>query len=268
MRWVVVAALVMACRPRPDGQGQSAQAAQVVVDAAPVVVVDAAPPAEPNIASIDKAVDDAIVRGDVPGAVVVVWSHDKLVHRKAYGHRRVVPDRVPMTVDTVFDLASLTKPLATTLSIHRLIADKRIALHDPVKKYLPELDERITIEHLLLHTSGLPPAANFPDGNPIAKIASIPLKSEPGTVTRYSDLGFILLAEVVRAKSGYRIDHFASKTFYEPLHLEHTRFLPPKGDRFAPTVRDGVTFEGVVHDPRAAVSSTACTCSPRVRSRT
>jgi uncharacterized protein YbbC (DUF1343 family)/CubicO group peptidase (beta-lactamase class C family) len=254
MRWVVVAAAVMACRPRPDGRGQS------VADAAPplpVAVVDATPapaaPSEPSIAAIDRVVDEAIVRGEVPGAVVVVWSHDKLVHRKAYGNRRVQPDRVAMTVDTVFDLASLTKPLATALSVHKLVADKKIVLSDPANKYIPGLDERITVEHLLLHRSGLPAAANFPDGKAIEKIASLKLKSTPGEAYLYSDLGFIVLGEIVQRVSGATLDRFASNTFYAPLGLKEISFRPQNTGRFAPTARDGLFIEGSVHDPRAAV---------------
>ncbi|MBI2391102.1 MAG: DUF1343 domain-containing protein [Deltaproteobacteria bacterium] len=220
---------------------------------------------EPSVAAIDRVIDDAIARGDAPGAVVVVWSRDRLLHRRAYGHRRVAPERVPMTIDTVFDLASLTKPLATALSIHLLAADKRLALGDRARNWVPELDEdkaAITLEHLLLHTSGLPAAdslASFRDGEAEAlrKIGKLRLAAAPGASYRYSDLGFIVLGAVVARASGARLDAFAAQRVFSPLGLKDTCFSPPASliARAAPTCRDGATLVGVVHDPRASLLS-------------
>lgn len=224
---------------------------------------DAAPPKEPSLALVDRVVDDALVRGDAPGAVVEIWARDRLLHRKAYGWRRVTPARVPMTVDTVFDLASLTKPLATATSIHLLVADKRLALSDPARKHLPELEEdkrAITIEHLLLHTSGLPAAdalASFRDGEAAAlrHIGKLKLATAPGAAYKYSDLGFILLGAIVSRVSGERLDAFAARRVFAPLGLKDTAFLPHASPRVAPTCRDGVMLEATVHDPRASLLS-------------
>lgn len=230
-------------------------------DAGPRVTlaVDAAI-ATHTVAAIDRVVDEAIARGDVPGAVVVVFAKDQLIHRRAYGYRRIQPDRVPMTIDTVFDLASLTKPLATAMSIHLLAAEKRLSLGDSVKKHLPEIaDEKITIEHLLLHTSGLPASGAlslFHEGEAaaISKIGALHLKDAPGAVYKYSDVGFILLGAIVSRVSGERLDAFAAKRIFQPLHLGDTSFAPPTG-RAAPTCRDGLVLEGTVHDPRASLLS-------------
>src|SRR5215471_9730293 len=103
----------------------------------------------------------------VPGAVVVIGRHDEVLLRRAYGFRELQPDRVPMTLDTVFDLASLTKPIATATSIMVLAERGVVALDDPVAKYVPEFAgggrAAITLRHLLLHVSGLPADTPFGD---------------------------------------------------------------------------------------------------------
>jgi uncharacterized protein YbbC (DUF1343 family)/CubicO group peptidase (beta-lactamase class C family) len=255
-----IALLLSACGRRPMPSHEDA--APIVASTTPSQVVA---PKEQTIAAIDRVVEDAIVRGDVPGAVVEVWSHDRVIHRKAYGDRRVSPERVPMTIDTVFDLASLTKPIATAISIHLLAHDRRLALTDPARKWLPELGEHqsaITIEQLLLHTSGLPAEgalASFRDGEATAvkKIGALRLATTPGTAYLYSDIGFVLLGAIVSRASGERLDAIAAHRLFGPLGLHDTGFLPDAAHRAraAPTCRDGVTLEGLVHDPRASLLS-------------
>jgi len=258
-------AAVLACLALSSCARKTTEPSPSVDAAAPPAVVKLAAPAakEVAVAAIDKVVDDAIARGDAPGAVVEIWARDRLIHRKAYGYRRVVPERVPMTVDTVFDLASLTKPLATAMSIHLLASEKKLALTDSARRYLPELAEdkaAITIEHLLLHTSGLPAAdalASFREGEATAlkKLGAVKLKSAPGAAYLYSDLGFVLLGAIVSRVSGERLDAFAQKRIFEPLKLADTCFTPAPAlaARAAPTCRDGLVLEGSVHDPRASL---------------
>ncbi len=220
---------------------------------------------EPSLEVIDRVVDRAIARGDVPGAVVEIWLHDRLIHRKAYGERRVSPNHAPMAADTVFDLASLTKPIATAMSIHVLVSEKRLALGDRARKYLPELGEEqgaITIEQLLLHTSGLPAGAGlsaFERGEAVAvqKIGALKLSGEPGTVYKYSDVGYVLLGAIVSRVAGEPLDSFADKRIFVPLGLHDTAFKPAPElvVRAAPTCRDGLFLEGVVHDPIASALS-------------
>lgn len=253
-RAALLALALLACGRRTSAPPPSEVGAPAVAELAKAI-------AEPSVPAIDRIVEEAIARGDVPGAVVEVWSNDRLVHRRAYGSRRVAPERVAMTVDTVFDLASLTKPLATALSVHLLASEQRLALGDPARRFLPELAEdkgAITIEQLLLHTSGLPaagPLSWFRDGETKAleKIGALRLANAPGAAYRYSDLGFILLGAIVARVSGEPLDAFARKRLFAPLGLEHTGFSPSPAvlSRVAPTCRDGAVVEGVVHDPCA-----------------
>lgn len=271
MRLALAFVLALSACTRPSRSSGTDAGVATVPSVVASVSVEAVPtPAllgekEVSIPAIDRVVEDAIARGDAPGAVVVVWARDRLVHRKAYGFRRVLPARVPMTIDTVFDLASLTKPLATAMSIHLLASQKRLSLGDTARKWLPELGEHqstMTIEHLLLHTSGLPAAdalSSFREGESAAlkKIGAIRLVTSPGTAHKYSDLGFVLLGAIVARAGGEHLDVFARHRIFEPLQLRDTTFLPPAAQlpRIAPTCRDGVMIEGVVHDPRASLLS-------------
>lgn len=221
---------------------------------------------EPNVALftfVDRAVDEAIADRKVPGAVVVIGRHDSVLLRRAYGFRELQPDRVPMTLDTVFDLASLTKPVATATSIMVLLDRGTVALDDPLAKYVPEFAKcgkgAITLRDLLLHVSGLPavtPLGDFEHGRDEAlrRICAATLRAAPGVRSIYSDLGFILLEEVVRRVSGKELPDFAREAVFGPLGMKDTGFVP-SGElkaRAAWTEEvDGEWRAGVVHDPRA-----------------
>jgi uncharacterized protein YbbC (DUF1343 family)/CubicO group peptidase (beta-lactamase class C family) len=212
---------------------------------------------------IDDAVAAAIKRGDCPGAVVIVLHNDQTVFRKAYGHRALHPEKVPMTVDTVFDMASITKPVATAASAFVLIEQGNLNLSQKVANYWPEFAANgkgeVTVEHLLLHTSGLTadnPVADFKDGKAEAmmKIAALPLEAENGTRFRYSDVGFIVLGELVERISHRSLNDFARTHIFSPLGMADTGFMPEGKvrDRCAPT-NDPKSEHGlgVVHDPRS-----------------
>lgn len=211
---------------------------------------------------VDAAVRMALERKQIPGAVVEVGHRARIVFRRAYGLRAVEPEIEPMTEDTIFDLASLTKPFATALSVMKLVEDGKVRLEDPVAKWLPEcshFQSPVTVLHLLTHTSGLPagaPAAML--GNNVADavnvIAKMPLHSRRGAQMMYSDLGFVLLGEIVARASGKPLDQFAHERIFAPLGLVHTRFCPPVEwrDRCAPTENIGGEWRrGAVHDPDA-----------------
>jgi uncharacterized protein YbbC (DUF1343 family) len=214
-------------------------------------------------AAIDAAVHDAIATQSVPGAVVLVGRRDRVLFRRAYGFREVEPERVEMAIDTVFDLASVTKPIATATSIMALFERGQIGLDDPLVKYVPECNREgksaITLRHLLLHVSGLPadtPKDDFAHGRSeaIRHICSAPLRGAPGTTSMYSDLGFMLLEEVVRRVTSRELSVFADETIFTPLGMRDTEFMPldPQRQRAAWTeLVDGVWRVGVVHDPRA-----------------
>jgi len=219
--------------------------------------------AAPNFKPVDEAIEAAIGRGDCPGAVVIVVHKDEVILRKAYGHRCLEPDKSPMTVDTIFDLASLTKPIATGTSIMLLIERGKLQPDDKVSKHWPVFAANgkadVTIGQLLLHTSGLTAdnaEADYKDGSAKAleRIAALKLESPPGPRFKYSDVGFIVLGELVERVGGLPVDQFAKKHVFEPLRMTDTGFNPAETlrKRSAPTgKRDGRIILGEVHDPRS-----------------
>jgi uncharacterized protein YbbC (DUF1343 family)/CubicO group peptidase (beta-lactamase class C family) len=218
----------------------------------------------PDLAdSIDREVTRALEEGKMPGCVVTIGRHGSVVYQKAHGYRRVEPSREEMTVDTMFDLASLTKPIATSTAVMQLVEQGKIRLADPVSKYLPEFishgKEEITVEQLLVHSSGLIPdnaLADYRDGweQGYAKICALKLQSPPGTRFRYSDVGFIVLGELVSRVSGQPLDQYTRDHVFAPLGMQETTYNPP-GDlaaRAVTTEKEGEEWlRGKVHDPRA-----------------
>jgi len=211
----------------------------------------------------DRAIEAAIERGDIPGAVLRVGFRGKAVYTKAYGHRALQPQREAMTRDTVFDLASLTKPVATATAIMILADRGEIQLEAPVARYFPEFGQNgkseITIAQCLLHRSGLipdNPIADYRRGydEAIERICALEPKWEPGSRFVYSDVGYIVLGHVVRLVDGRPLDVFAEQEIFGPLNMTDTTFNPPEAwtSRIAPTEqRDGHWLRGQVHDPRA-----------------
>jgi uncharacterized protein YbbC (DUF1343 family) len=215
------------------------------------------------LAAIDGAVDEAMAARQLPGAVVVVGRHDRVLFRRAYGFRQLEPDRVAMTLDTVFDLASLTKPVATATSVMVLVERGLVGLDDPLVKYVPECrgggHDAITLRHLLLHVSGLPadtPVDDFAHGRDeaIRRICAAPLRAAPWARSIYSDVGFVLLEEIVRRVTSQELPAFARDAIFAPLGMGETGFTPPEDRRARAAwtqLVDGVWRVGVVHDPRA-----------------
>jgi CubicO group peptidase (beta-lactamase class C family) len=212
----------------------------------------------------DEAIAEAIADGKTPGAVLLVGRGDEVVYLKAYGNRSLEPKVVPMTTDTVFDLASITKPLATATSIMILVERGQIDLHAPVAKYIPEFAQngknKITVEQLLLHRGGLVadnPLKDYENGPEVAmqKIWELKPVAEPGTKFIYTDVGPIVLGELVHRVSGKRLDQFARDEVIEPLGSKDASFAPldqQRLSRCAPTEkRKGKSMLGEVHDPRA-----------------
>ena len=166
-----------------------------------------------NWQRIDQLMQQAVQRGDLPGAVILVLHRGEVVYRKAHGLRAMKPAPEQMTVDTVFDLASLTKPIATATSIMLLAERGKLRLTDKAAAHWPEFGEngkdRITIEQLLTHTSGLigdNPEKDYLDGKAKAleRICQLKLIAEPGERFIYSDVGYIVLGELVQRISGDR----------------------------------------------------------------
>ncbi len=218
---------------------------------------------EAKLADIDGLVAAAITEKKLPGCVVLIGRPGGVVWLKAYGDKRLEPEPEAMTDDTVFDLASLTKPLATATSIMKLAEQHKLSVDDPVAKHLPDFavagKEAITIRDLLVHRSGLIPdnaLADYLDGPLKAKERLLALKpvAPLGTKFMYSDVNFMILGEVVARVSGVPLNEFARDQLFAPLEMTDTTYLPSEElrRRTAPTEkRNGEWIQGEVHDPRA-----------------
>jgi uncharacterized protein YbbC (DUF1343 family) len=226
-----------------------------------------------RLARVDAIVSAGIDAKQTPGAVLLAGHRGAIVYRKAYGHRALAPSAEPMTLDTIFDLASLTKVVATTTSVMMLVEEGRIRLNDRVSTYIPEFGKHgkdaITIQHLLTHVSGLRPDLDLanPWTGDDAAIAlagdEVPL-APPNERFVYSDINFFLLGDIVRRVSGTALDEFARTRVFAPLGMTDTMFRPPESlrARVAPSERctpygwpcdgpDARMLRGVVHDPTA-----------------
>jgi uncharacterized protein YbbC (DUF1343 family)/CubicO group peptidase (beta-lactamase class C family) len=225
--------------------------------------------ASAKLAEIDREIEKGMAEKRLPGAVFHL-ERQGAMHEKAYGKRAVVPDPEEMTAETIFDLASLTKVFATAPSIMLLAERGQIEIGAPVSRYLPEFGgkgrDEITIRHLLTHTSGLRPGVNLGgaargyDAGIERALGETPARP-PGTEIVYSDINFILLGEIVRRVSGETLDRFAARSFYEPLKMTDTGFLPARStwSRVAPTeVVDGAPLRGIVHDPTSRHMGGVC----------
>lgn len=220
--------------------------------------------ASTRLGGVDAVIKDAIQAGQIPGAVVVVGHNGQVVYRKAFGHRALEPRRESMTLDTVFDIASLTKVVGTTTAIMQLIEQGKVRPNDPVAKYLPQFaqngKEDITVRQLLTHYSGLPPDLDLKipwQGKATAYAMAFAEKPDdpPGARFVYSDINFVTLGALIEQASGETLDHYVQAHIFGPLRMIHTRYLPPFAWRpkIAPTQYDenNVMLRGVVHDPTA-----------------
>lgn len=229
-----------------------------------------------RLRNADKAIETAIENKEIPGAVLAVVRDGKMVYLKAYGNKQVYPSSVKMEVNTIFDLASLTKPVATALSAMILIERGDLRLQDKVNLYIPEFapwtdvpgnKKDIRVLDLITHTSGLPPyavvsglekkyGAPNPDGL-IDYISTCKRDFEPQTDFQYSCLNYIALQRIIETISKQSLHVFAKQNVFDVLGMEHTDYLPT-GEilrRAAPSVRqaDGSLLRGIVHDPLARV---------------
>ncbi len=215
-----------------------------------------------KLATMDAAINDAIASNKCPGGVL--WlEHAGTSYHKAFGSRALVPMREPMTEDTIFDAASLTKVVATTPAVMVLIERGEIKLDAPVATYIPEFSgggkETVTVHELMTHTSGLPPDVETAtdwhgEATAIKKACALKLFAPPGTVFKYSDVNFFLLGEIVQRVSKMPLEVFVQREIYGPLKMTDTGYLPAseKRPRIAPTeVVNGKPWRGTVHDPTA-----------------
>lgn len=235
---------------------------------APAPAAIAAPP-EPlpiDIPAIDALVNQALAEHRMPGAVVIVGRKDGVYFRRAYGQRAILPAPLPMTVTTIFDLASLTKPIVTASLIQWLIERQMLDLDDAVAKYVPAFGAHgkaaITVRQLLEHTAGLPivnPLSDYRDGPERAyeRVLAQRLENAPGQRYVYGDLNYIVLGALIERVAGEPLDALAGRVLFAPLGMRETGYLPPRSElaRIAPTEiadeRPIPLIHGEVHDPRA-----------------
>lgn len=232
------------------------------------------PAVRPRLAAIDRVVEDAMAAGQTPGAVVLVGRGAEVLHFEAYGARATVPAREPMTLDTVFDMASLTKVVATTTAVMTLVEQGRVRLSDPVSAHVRGFDRYgkggVTVGHLMAHVSGLRPDLDLAEpwqgyDAAIELARAETLVAAPGERFIYSDINYFLLGEIVRVVSGEPLDLYTKRVIFTPLSMRDTGFLPPPAlrPRIAPTERcdemdqwpckrpGAAPLRGTVHDPTA-----------------
>jgi beta-N-acetylhexosaminidase len=220
-----------------------------------------------DLQRVDGVVASAIADSAFPGAQLAIVKDGLLVYDRSFGRLTYDSASPPVDEGTMYDLASLTKVIATTSAVMKLVDSGKIGLDDPVAKYLPRFDSgekaAITIRHLLLHRGGFPPFRRLwlECRDPAAvldTIAATPLIAAPGDSTVYSDLGFITLGKIVEKVSGMPLDAFVKKEFFFPLRMTNTTFVPPESlrARCAPTEIDTAwrksVVQGSVHDENAA----------------
>ena len=215
-----------------------------------------------QIAAIEESTKRAIRTGQVPGAVILIGNREKVLYRCALGLRALKPNKAPMTPDTIFDLASLTKVIATTTAFMQLIETGKVSLDDPIAKHWQEFNtngkDQITVRHLLTHYSGFrsgldlrPDWSGYREG--LKKILEEKPISNPGTRFTYSDINFQILGELIQRISGQSLDQYCDEHIFRPLRMTDTYFKPPSDlyHRIAPTQWDRATGQmcrGTVHD--------------------
>ena len=222
-----------------------------------------------DFSGVDRVIAEAIAAGKLPGAVLVVGHGGQVVYQKAYGDRALEPRVEPMTMDTIFDMASLTKCLVTATAVMQLYEKGKVGLDEPVMKYLPEFGvngkERVTVRELLTHYSGLPPDVDLKDAwtgraEGVRRAMSSALARTPGTTFQYSDINFIVLGVLVERVSGESLESYAEQHIFRQVGMPETMYLPPSMflSRIAPTAHnddkpmaDDRLLRGEVHDPTA-----------------
>ncbi|WP_218081154.1 exo-beta-N-acetylmuramidase NamZ domain-containing protein [Anthocerotibacter panamensis] len=207
-----------------------------------------------RLQALDGAVEEAIRNQEIPGAVVVVGHQGEIIWRRAYGYRALRPRLLPMTPDTVFDIASLTKPVATATALMVLVDAGKVDLEAPVSRYLPEFAQGgkglITVRHLLVHGSGLrdTPASDFKNGP--AQAFEHLYRQRVGRVGQfhYTDTNYLILGQLVARVAGMPLERLVRDRVFRPLGMDDTGYGSPPSLRVAPTSPTGGT---AVHDPKA-----------------
>ena len=251
----VLLALVTACSRGDTPHTASSDSTQAsgstqATQATPPPASSSAP--APNFSTVSKLINDAIAANRLPGAVLVIGHAGNIAFHQAYGLRKLAGEQgldglpgpaEPMTEDTIFDLASLTKSLATATAVMQLYEQGRVAFDDPVQRYLPDFNPandpwraKVTVRLLLTHTSGETGDVDLKDpwgldgadkAEGIHRALTTPLESAPGGGFRYSDINFILLGALIERVTGEALDVYVQQHVFDPLGMADTRYLPP-----------------------------------------
>jgi len=219
-------------------------------------------PYDSRLSQVDSVIQKAIDDHEIPGAVLLIGHDGQVVYRKAYGMRSLEPSRTPMTVSTVFDMASLTKVVATTTAAMQLVQQGKLRLNDPVVKYIPEFGQNgkndITVRDLMTHYSGLPPSLDLKSPwagreTGYSMAFGITPIAPPESKFVYSDVDYIVLGAIVERVVRTPLDSYCAQSIFVPLGMTKTTFRPPPAwlPEIAPTEYDerGQMLSGVVHDP-------------------
>jgi CubicO group peptidase (beta-lactamase class C family) len=245
----VFLAFVSACSRGDAAHTASSHSAQAAPAPAAAPTPDIA--TAPGFAEVSKLINDAIAANRLPGAVAVIGHGGKIAFHQAYGSRKLVDEpgldglpaaAEPMTEDTIFDLASLTKVLGTATVVMQLYEQGKVQFDDPVQQYLPDFNAAnnahratVTVRMLLTHTSGLPGDVNLGDpwgldapdkAQGIHRALTTPLEAGPGEGFRYSDINFILLGALIEKVTGEALDVYVQRHVFEPLGMADTHYLP------------------------------------------
>jgi CubicO group peptidase (beta-lactamase class C family) len=264
----------------------------VLIGAAAMFIIGSLTAPTPDFAPVSKLMNDAIAAHRLPGAVVVVGHGGKIVFHRAYGSRKLVGEpgldgspapAEPMTEDTIFDMSSLTKCLATATAVMQLYEQGKVQFDDPVQKYLPDFNTvndpqraKVTVRMLLTHTSGEPGDVSLADPwgldgadktEGIHRALTMPLQSGPGEVFRYSDINFILLGALIEKVTGEAEDVYVQQNVFAPLGMQDTRYLPPAKACGPHTLRGAAIAWAPAPRGRALLACPAGAWSARLLSR-
>jgi len=227
-----------------------------------------------RLQTVDKIIQSSIDNNETPGAVLVVVRDSAIIYQKAYGKKQTVPKEREMELSTVFDLASLTKPVATATALFMLVEKGDLRLSDPVSRFIPDFkpwtdpetdrNHEITVKHLLTHTSGLP---SYPPveqlvsehGSPaqdavVDYLRNVDRSNQPGTAFTYSCPNFVMIQQIIESVTGQTLAEFTKNNIFNPLGMDNTTYIPPDDmiSSIAPTTfKDNELLTGVVHDPFA-----------------
>ena len=210
-----------------------------------------------NFDLIDATVDSAIADSIFPGAVILAGSSDNIIYQKAYGHYTYDKNSPEVTMETMFDLASVTKAFGTNFCVMKLVDEGKLDIYAKVSKYLPDFaangKENVRVIDLLIHESGLPayysPKPEETREEIIDTIMALKLSYDTGTKMVYSCLNFVTTMLVVEAITGEKMYKFYAENFTGPLHMDHTMWNP--GDDLKPECAPTQELQGIVHDPLA-----------------